>query len=109
MKAHRPELLLGVLLLAACGRGVAVESEPGPVYTVSVENPMSHAMDVWYDDGMETQELGRVAAQETREFIIAAPARTSVEIVARDEGRTHSITRRVELGRSGATTVVLSP
>lgn len=109
MDAHRFTLLAVVLLLAACGRGVVVESEPGPVFTLSIENPMSHAMDVWYDDGAETQELGRVEPHETREFIIAGPARTAVEIVARDEARTHSITRRVDLGRSGATPIILTP
>lgn len=109
MNAHRWSLLALVTLLAACGRGVVVESEPGPVYTVSVENPMSHAMDVWYDDGVETQELGRVGPHETREFIIAAPARTAIEIVARDETRTHSVSRRIDLARIGATPIVLTP
>jgi hypothetical protein len=100
---------LVLVLLAACSRGVAIESEPGPVYTLSIENPMSHVMDVWYDDGEATRELGRINARQTREFIIAAPAHASIEIVARDEGRTHAITRRVELVRGGTPQVVLSP
>ena len=100
--------LISLLVLAACSRGAAIESEPGPVYLLTVENPMSHLMDVWYDDGVQTTELGRVEARSTREFVIAAPASASVEIIARDEGRTHSITRRTQLSAGGAR-VVLTP
>ena len=100
--------LMALLVVAACSRGAAIESEPGPVYLLTVENPMSHSMDVWYDDGVRTTELGRVEPRSTREFVIAAPASSSVEIVARDEGRTHSITRRTELTAGGAA-VVLTP
>lgn len=109
MTSNRAAPLLALLLLVACGRGVAIESEPGPVYTVAVENPMAHAMDVWVDDGMEARDLGRVDARTTREFVIAAPARVVVEIVARDEARTHTITRRVELRQGATPTVVLTP
>ena len=107
MRKHAVALMT-LLVVAACGRGAAIESEPGPVYLLSVENPMSHAMDVWYDDGMQTTELGRVEPRTTREFVIAAPASSSVEIIARDDGRTHTITRRVELSQ-GPGTVVLTP
>ena len=55
MKPDPRTALLAVALVVACGRGVAVESEPGPVYLINVENPMSHAMDIWYDDGMEAR------------------------------------------------------
>ena len=109
MTPIRAGLILGIVLLSACSRGVAIESEPGPVYVVAIENPMSHVMDVWYDDGEATRELGRIDARQSREFIIAAPARASIEIVARDEGQTHTITRRVELVRGGTPRVVLSP
>lgn len=100
--------LMALLVVAACSRGAAIESEPGPVYLLTVENPMSHSMDVWYDDGVRTSELGRVEPRTTREFVIAAPASSSVEIIARDEGRTHSITRRTQLTAGGAA-VVLTP
>ena len=93
----------------ACSRGGAIESVPGPVYLVRVDNPMSHAMDVWYDDGRETTELGRVDAGGSREFVIAAPASPSVEIVARDDGRTHTVTFPTELTRGGGARVVLTP
>ena len=95
--------------LAACSRGVAIESEPGPVYTIEVENPMSHPMDIWYDDGVETRELGRVESRSSREFIIASPDRPEVEIVARDAGRTHTVTRSVNLASGGPIEVVLTP
>ena len=108
MRKRSAVLLMSLVVLAACSRGVAIESEPGPVYLVDVENPMSHAMDVWVDDGVETTDLGRVEARSTREFVIAAPASSSVEIVARDDGRTHTVTRRVQLG-SGVPSVVLTP
>ena len=105
---------LGVTALAvagtvACGRGGRIESVPGPVYLVTVENPMSHPMDVWYDDGIEMSALGQVAPDALREFVIAAPASDSVEIVARDEGRTHTVTRPAVLRRGAGVRVTLTP
>lgn len=94
--------------LAACGRG-AIESVPGPVYLVTVENPMSHPMDVWYDDGVETTELGRVEAGAAREFVIAGPESPTIQIVARDDGRTHTVTRPAELIPGSGVRVVLTP
>lgn len=105
----RTLLVLTALLATACARGGTIESEPGPVYLVTVDNPMSHAMDVWYDDGRQTAELGRVDAGETREFVIAAPASTTIEIVARDDGRTHTVTRPAELAPGAGVRVVLTP
>ena len=110
--AMRPGLAIlaaSTLALAACGRGDAIESVPGPVYLVTIENPMSHAMDVWYDDGVETTELGRVAAGAAREFVIAAPDSPSVEIIARDDAGTHTVTRATELVRGGDVKVILTP
>jgi hypothetical protein len=102
-------ILIATLLTAACSRGGTIESVPGPVYLVTVENPMSHAMDVWYDDGVEVVELGRVEAGQTREFVIAGPESPSVEIIARDDGRTHTLTRPAELLRGSGIRVVLTP
>lgn len=103
-------LLVGAAALAtACGRGTAIESEPGPVYMLTVENPMTHAMDVWYDDGAEMRELGRVDARAARDFVIASPATSSVRIIARDDGRTHSVQREVALRRGATSRVVLTP
>ena len=109
MKIRSAIVVATLALAAACGRGGAIESVPGPVYLVAVENPMSHPMDVWYDDGVEVTELGRVEAGAVREFVIAAPESSSVEIVARDEDRTHTVTRPAELVRGSAVRVVLTP
>ena len=109
MTSRIPMIALLVAVAAGCGRGGRIESVPGPVYLVSVENPMSHPMDVWYDDGIETTELGRVEAGLTREFVVAAPASPSIEIVARDEDRTHTVTLPAELVRGSAVRVVLTP
>lgn len=101
--------VLAVVCVAACSRGVAVESEPGPVYTVSVENPMPHPMIVMYDDGVEARDLGSVPAHDTREFVIAAPADRTVDIVAHDQGKTHTVTKRVTLQAGSAVHVALTP
>lgn len=108
MTRYKTAVVLLLVALVACGRSAAIESEPGPVYVIDVENPMSHAMDIWYDDGVETTELGRVEPRSRREFVIAAPASANIEIIARDDGRTHTITRRADLS-SGGTTIVLTP
>lgn len=106
----RTRHLLPVLALVAtaCG-GKNIETVPGPVFMVSVENPMSHPMDVWYDDGAETVELGRVEPGMMREFVIAGPADATVELIARDNDRTHTITRTVELRSGASPRVSLTP
>ena len=109
MKAARTLLALALIAPLACSRGGAIESEPGPVYLVAVDNPMAHAMDVWYDDGRESTHLGRVEAGATREFVIAAPESASVEIVARDADNTHTVTLPIVLIERGTTRVVLTP
>jgi len=112
VKSAATRSLVFMLLLAigaGCSRGGVIESEPGPVYLLTVENPMSHAMDVWFDDGTETTELGRVEAGAVREFVVAGPARPQIEVVARDDGRTHTITRPAELVRGASNRVVLTP
>ena len=102
-------LLLSLALAAtACG-GKNIETVPGPVYMVTVENPMSHPMDVWYDDGAETAELGRVEPGMTREFVIAGPADATVEVIARDNDRTHTVNRTVELRAGASPRVSLTP
>lgn len=93
------------LLLAACARGVAVQSEPGPAYALQVNNPMSHPMIVWYDDGTGSHLLGTVSAGTEGRFVITRPSRQEVTITATDEQRTHTVTRVVTL-QSGVTTEV---
>ena len=102
-------ILIGLAVaLAACG-GKNIETVPGPVYMLTVHNPMSHAMDVWYDDGAETVELGRVEPSLTREFVIAGAASDTVEVIARDNDRTHTISRTVALARGTSPRVSLTP
>lgn len=102
-------VLIVALLAGGCSRGGRIESEPGPVYLLVVENPMAHVMDVWYDDGERTEELGRVGPGASREFVIAGPAGTSIEVIGRDDGRTHTITRQAELVERSSVRVVLTP
>jgi hypothetical protein len=101
-------LLLGllVLLLAGC-RPVAVTGDPGPQYTIEVDNRMSHAMVVSFNDGTGERPLGTVAAQSRGHFIIVSPAQSSVTIVARAEGGGHTVQRQVVLVAGTTVTVVL--
>ena len=105
----RTMILLVLVALPACSRGVAVESEPGPIYTLVVENPMPHAMDVAYDDGTAERPLGTVPQHASREFVVSAPARQRVEIVARDAARTHTVRKQATLEAGRAIRVALTP
>ncbi|HEX7048663.1 MAG TPA: hypothetical protein VF188_00505 [Longimicrobiales bacterium] len=100
--------LLALLpLLAACARGVAVESEPGPAYTLEVTNPMPHPMIVSYDDGTGVRLLGTVSANGSGRFVITTPASRSISVLATDEQRVHSVTKSVVLLPGQITEVVL--
>lgn len=101
-------LLVTGLVLAGCSRS-NIESVPGPVYLVVVENPLAHDLDVYYDDGMEVVELGRVGAGVSREFVIARPETPSVEILGRDADRTHTVSQRIELVEGSSVRVRLTP
>ena len=102
-------LLTGALLMmGGCSRS-NIESVPGPVYLVVVENPLAHDLDVFYDDGAEVVELGRVEAGEAREFVIARPESPSVEILGRDSDRTHTISQTVELVERSSVRIRLTP
>lgn len=97
-----------VILLSACARGVAVQSEPGPAYALQVNNPMPHPMIVWYDDGTGSHLLGTVSAGTEGRFVITRPANQEVTITAVDEDRTHTVTRVVTLQAGVTTEVTLS-
>src|SRR5690606_24619262 len=97
-----------VILLSACARGVAVQSEPGPAYALQVNNPMPHPMIVWYDDGTGSHLLGTVSAGTEGRFVITRPANQEVTITAVDEDRTHTVTRVVTLQAGVITEVTLS-
>ncbi|MBI4409941.1 MAG: hypothetical protein HY561_09550, partial [Gemmatimonadetes bacterium] len=99
-------LAAAALVLAACARPVAVESEPGPAYALMVHNPMPHSMVVSYDDGTGARALGTVEANGHRQFLITSPARQTVTITARDERQTHTTTPQQVTLRTGTTAEV---
>jgi hypothetical protein len=97
IQLQRLALLAAIALAAACARSVAVESEPGPAYTIQVDNPMPHPMIVFYSGGVRERLLGTVAAGGETPFVITAPASTAVTVVARDENGAHEVRRQVTL------------
>ena len=93
--------------LTGCARSVALDTDPGETYAVSVTNPLSHAMIVSFDDGSGTRLLGTVAARQTERFVIAGSASQTVSIVAHDEAETHTVRRTVVLRPGGTVEVRL--
>lgn len=88
--ARRASLLFLALALAACARSVQIGSDPGPAYAVEVRNTLDQDMIVAYDDGGGARTLGTVRAGGSERFIIASPARQSIDISARNAGGTRS-------------------
>jgi hypothetical protein len=68
-----------------------VGTAPSPVFAISVTNSTGEEMIVSYDDGSGRRALGAVAAGATDRFVIAQPARTTVDITARNSGGTRSV------------------
>lgn len=106
--AGRLALVAFLPLLAACARGVAVESEPGPAYAIQVNNPMPHPMIVSYNDGSGDRLLGTVAARGNARFVITTPANRRISVIATDEQRRHTVTKTVMLQPGATAEVVLS-
>ena len=93
-----PLLALLVFTAAAgCARSVALDTDPGETYAVSVVNPMPHPMIVSFDDGSGSRLLGTVGAGRTERFVVAGSANQTISIVAHDEGQTHTVRRTVVL------------
>lgn len=102
-------LIIGALaFLGACARSVAVESEPGPAYTLAVVNPMPHDMIVSYTDGTGTRLLGTVPANGREQFLVTGAATPSIRVLATDEEETHTVDRAVTLRAGGTTEVQLT-
>ena len=80
-------LLLPLLMLfaAACSRAVAVGSNEGAVYSVSVENQTGRTMVVSFEDSNGTGVLGTVRAGATERFIIARAAEPAVRVSGRSD------------------------
>lgn len=66
---------------------------------------MPHPMVVSYDDGTGVRLLGTVGANQTELFVLAGARSAEVTIIAVDEGRSHTVRKRVAL-RPGSTVYV---
>lgn len=75
-------LAAALVLAAGCARGISVQPPPTPVYAVNIQNATGQEIVVSYDDGRATRALGTVLPGRTERFVIAAPASTSVGILA---------------------------
>lgn len=102
-----PVVLLLAVAASACARGVDFEPDPGAATAINVINEMPHAMIVWFDDGEGERLLGTVSAGTTDRFVIAGTGATTVSVVARDEGTTHTVRRTVTLVPGGSVDVRL--
>ena len=106
MRRSRTLVLTTFLALAAgaCA-GTSMDTDMGPRYGVNVANEMPHPMIVSLDDGASTLMLGTVGAEREERFVIDSVTGTTVTIIARDEGDTHTVRRTVVL-RAGETVEV---
>jgi hypothetical protein len=78
---RRSLLLIALLTVAACSRGMEVGSpQPAATYSISVQNMTGVTMVVSYDDGRGNAILGTVGADRTERFIIASPAVQTVTV-----------------------------
>jgi hypothetical protein len=104
-------LPLAILLLvtaSACARPVDFDVDPQQTQALNVINDMPHPMMVWFDDGTGERLLGTVAAGSRDRFIIAGATATTVSVVARDQGGTHTVRRTVSLVPGGTVDVRLN-
>ena len=87
IRVTRFVLVLLAVVLAGCARAVSVGNTPGPVYAISVTNSGTTELIVSYDDGAGAKALGAVRSGATERFVIAAPARTTVQVFGRAGGQ----------------------
>lgn len=90
-------MFVALLTAAACSRNVRVESEPNRGYALQVRNTMPHAMVVSYNDGSGPRVLGTVLGGSTDRFVIAAPRKMDITVMATDEAQTHNRAYNVTL------------
>jgi hypothetical protein len=90
-------ILVAILSASACSRNVRVESEPTRGYAVQVRNTMPHSMVVSYNDRSGPRILGTVLGGATERFVIAAPRKTDITVLASDEAQTHNRVYNVTL------------
>lgn len=78
-----PLAITALLLLPACSRPIAVESDPSAAFAVEVSNPLSETMIVYWAQGDDVRrELGRVAPGGRERFVVAGTTTPSVTILA---------------------------
>ena len=100
---------LAVLAIAAgCARGVAVQSEPGPAYSLEIVNTLPQPMIVSFDDGRGSRLLGTVPASGQATFLVTGPASTTITVTALDQAGTVTIERQAKLRVVIPTRVTLS-
>ncbi|MBX6363850.1 MAG: hypothetical protein IRZ00_08285 [Gemmatimonadetes bacterium] len=102
-------ILATLALAVACSRPVAVESEPGPVYTLEVVNPSNRDMSVSYETGGVPTTLGQVNANETRRFVVRQPGMLTITVVGTEDGTGRVVRREVTLRAGSVVSVRLGP
>lgn len=105
MTARRSSLIatLGFLAFLAACRPMAIESEPGPVYSIEVYNSLPSTMIVSFMDDRGSHELGTVGARARQRFIVAGASDPTVTITARSEGETRTARPKTVTLRAGQT------
>lgn len=71
-----------LLLVSGCARAVAIGSDPGPVYSINVQNTLNEDMIVSYDAGAGPAILGTVTPNRTERFVITTRAGTVITVSA---------------------------
>jgi hypothetical protein len=102
-----PVAALIIAVAAGCARGVDFDPDVQRTNAINVINELAHPMVVWFDDGTGERLLGTVAAGSRDRFILAGTMASTVSVVARDEGRTHTVRRTVTLVPGGSVDVRL--
>lgn len=108
---RRPQVpvlvVLALLTANACGPTMEIDTDPRQVQAINVTNDLSHPMIVWFDDGTGERLLGTVAGRSTDRFVLGDTAAGTVSVIARDEGRTHTVRRTVTISPGGTVDVRL--
>jgi hypothetical protein len=94
-------MILALMTASACGPAMELDTDPRQVQAINVTNALSHPMIVWFDDGTGERLLGTVAAGSTDRFVLGDTPAGTVSVIARDEGRTHTVRRTVTITPGG--------
>lgn len=102
-------VVAALALAVGCSRPVVVESEAGPVYTLEVVNPSTHAMAVSYAAGGAPTTLADVPANTTRRFVVRQPASLSIVVIGTEDKTGQVVRRDVTLRAGEVASVRLAP